>query len=114
MVSLPDSAVFLASLQFPKRKKNLSGNENAYFEELTSISSNQGTNTIEQSMEEELNEEEDDAEDSEDEIPEYESESDVEENDEGHVDCVTNIATFLVATSSKFGRSIKLNEKCIA
>ena len=45
--------------------------ENAYFEELTPISSNQGTNTNEQSVEEELNEGEDDAEESEDEIPEY-------------------------------------------
>ena len=48
------------------------------FEELTPISSNQGTNTSEQSVEEELNEGEDDVEESEDEIPEYESESDVE------------------------------------
>ena len=92
--------------------------ENAYFEEYTSISSNQGTNTNEQSVEEELNEGEDDIEESEDEIPEYESESDVEatsgeENDEGHVDCVTNVATFLVGTSSRFGRSIKLNKKYI-
>ena len=87
--------------------------ESAYFEQLTPISSNQGTNTIEQSMEEELNEGEDDAEEPEDEIPEYESESDVEENG-GHVDCVTNVATFLVGTFSKFGRSIKLNKKYIA
>ena len=76
-------------------------------------------NTNEQSVEEEVNEGEDDVEEPEDEIPEYESESDVEatsgeENDEGHVDCVTNVATFLVGTSSKFGRSIKLNKKYIA
>ena len=83
---LPDSAVYLASLQFPKRTKNLSGKMlnsdqkcemqewvsvngavvrqrsyrqeptmaragtlpgNAYFEALTPISSNQGTNTNE-------------------------------------------------------------------
>ena len=80
---LPDSAVSLASLEFPKRTKNLSSKainsdqkrecasvnetvvwqwscwqettmaragtlpENAYFEELTPISSNQGTNTNE-------------------------------------------------------------------
>ena len=93
--------------------------ENAYFEELTQISSNQGTNTNEQSVEEELNEGEDDVEKSGDEIQEYESESDVEvtsgeENDEGHVDSVTNVATFLVRTSSRFGRSVKLNKKYIA
>ena len=45
--------------------------KNAYFEEVTPISSNQGTNTNEQSVEEELNEGEDDAEESEDGIPEY-------------------------------------------
>ena len=93
--------------------------ENAYFEELTPISSNQGTNTNEQSVEEELNEGEDDAEESEDEILQYESESDVEatsgkENDEGNVDSETNVATFLVGTSSRFRRSIKLNKKYIA
>ena len=49
----------------------------------------------------------------------FESESDVEatsgeENDEGHVDNVTNLATFLVRTSSRFGRNIKLNKKYIA
>ena len=94
--------------------------ENAYFEELTPNSLSQGTNTNEQSVEEELNEGEDDVEELEDEIPEYESESDVEansgeENDEGHVDCVINAATFiLVGTSSRFGRSIKLNKKYIA
>ena len=70
-------------------------------------------------MEKELNEGEDDAEGSEDEIPDYESESDVdvtssEENDEGHVDSMGNVATFLVGTSSRFGRSIKLNKKYIA
>ena len=93
--------------------------ENAYFEELTSISSNQGTNTNQQSVKEELNEGEDGVEESEDEIPEYESKSDVEatsgeENDEGHVDSVTNVATFLVGTSFRFGRSIKLNKKYVA
>ena len=93
--------------------------ENVYFEELTPISSNQGTNTSEQSVEEELNEGEDDVEESEDEIPEYESESDVEatsgeENDKGHVASVTDVVTFLVGTSSRFGRSIKLNKKYIA
>ena len=88
--------------------------ENAYFEELTPISSNQGTNTNEQSVEEELNEGEDDVEELEDEIPEYESESDGDENDEGDVDSVTNVATFFVGTSSRFGRSIKLNKKYIA
>ena len=93
--------------------------ENAYFEELTPISSNQGTNTNEQSVEVELNEGKDNVEESEDEIPEYESESDVEatsgeENDEGHLDSVTNLATFFAGTSSRFGRSIKLNKKYIA
>ena len=49
----------------------------------------------------------------------FESESDVEatsgeENDEGHVDNVTNLATFLVRTSSRFGRNIKPNKKYIA
>ena len=49
----------------------------------------------------------------------FESESDVEatsgeENDEGHVDNVTNLATFLVRTSSRFGRNINLNKKYIA
>ena len=68
-------------------------------------------------MEEELDEGQDDVEESEDKIPEYESESDVEatsgdENDEGRVDSMTNVATFLVGTSSRFGRSIKLNQKC--
>ena len=93
--------------------------ENAYFKKLTPVSSNQGTNTNEQSVEEELNEGEDDVEKSEDGIPEYESESDVEstsgeENDEGHVDSVANVATFLVGTSSRFARSIRLNKKYIA
>ena len=72
-----------------------------------------------ESVEEELNEGEDDVEESEDEIPEYKSKSDVEatsgeENDEGHEDSVTNVAAFLVDTSSRFGRSIKLNKKYIA
>ena len=93
--------------------------ENAYFEELTPISSNQGTNTNEESVEEELNEGEDGVEESENEIPEYESESDTEatsgeENDEGRVESVTNVVTFLVGTSSGFGRSKKLNKKYIA
>ena len=93
--------------------------ENAYFEELTPISSNQGTNTNGQSVEEELNEGKDDVEELEDEIPEYEIESYVEatsseESDEGHVDCVTNVATFLAVTFSRFGRSTKLNKKYIA
>ena len=79
--------------------------ENAYFEELTSFFSKQSTNTNEQSVEDKLNKGEDDVEESEDEILEYESESDVgatsgEENDEGHMDSVTNVATFLVGTSS--------------
>ena len=92
--------------------------ENAYFEELTLNSSNQGTNTNKQSVEEELDEGQDDVEESEDKIPEYESESDVEatsgdENGEGRVGSMTNVATFLVGTSSRFGRSIKLNQKCI-
>ena len=92
--------------------------ENAYCEELTPTSLNQGTNTNEQSVENELNKWEVDIEESEDEIPKYESESDVEatcgdENDEGHVDSMTNVATFLVGTSSRFGRSVKLNQKCI-
>ena len=70
-------------------------------------------------MEEELNEGEDDVEESEDQISEYESERDVEatsgeENDEGRVDSVTNVATFLVGTSCRFGTSIKLNKKYIA
>ena len=93
--------------------------ENAYFEELTPNFSNQGTNTNKQSVEEELDEGQDDVEESEDKIPEYESESDVEatsgeENDEGHLDSVTNLATFFAGTSSRFGRSIKLNKKYIA
>ena len=93
--------------------------ENAYLEELTPTSSNQGTNTNEQLVEEELNKGEVDIEESEDKIPEYESESDVEatsgeENDEGLVDSVSNVATFLVGTSSRFERSIRLNKKYIA
>ena len=93
--------------------------ENTHFDQLIPRSSNQHINTNEQSVEKELNEGEDDAEGSEDEIPDYESESDVdvtssEENDEGHVDSMGNVATFLVGTSSRFGRSIKLNKKYIA
>ena len=93
--------------------------ENAHFDELIPSSSNQHINANEQSVEKELNEGEDDAEESEDEIPEYESESDVEatsseENHEGHVDSMANVATFLVGTSSSFGRSMKLNKKYIA
>ena len=70
-------------------------------------------------MEEELNQGKNDVEESEDKILEYESESDVEatsgeENDEGHVDSVTNFSAFLVGTSSRSGRSIKLNKKYIA
>ena len=52
--------------------------ENEYFEELTQISSNQGTNTNEKLVQEELNEGGDDVEESEDEILEYESDRDVE------------------------------------
>ena len=102
---LLDSAVYLASLRFPNRAKNLFGKtlnsdqkremrewasingavvqqrgcrqettmaragtlpEDAYFEELTPISSSQGINTNEQSVEEELNEGEDDVGESED------------------------------------------------
>ena len=105
---LPDSAVSLASLEFPKRTKNLSSKtinsdqkhewasvneavvsqwscrqettmaragtlpENTYFEEITPISSNQGTNTNEQWVDKELNEAEDDIEESEDEIWKWE------------------------------------------
>ena len=92
--------------------------ENTYFEKLTPISSNQGTNTNEQSGEEELNNGEDDAEESEDKILEYETESDFEatsgeKNDEAHVDSVTNVETLLVGTCSRFGKSIKLNSKYI-
>ena len=89
--------------------------ENAYFDELTPISSNQDKNTNEQSVEEELNEGENDVEESEDEIPEYESEATSgEENDERHMDSMKNVATFLIGTSSRFGRGIKLNKKYIA
>ena len=89
--------------------------ENAYFDELTPISSNQDTNTNEQSVEEELNEGENDVEESEDEIPEYESEATSgKENDERHMDSMKNVATFLIGTSSRFGRGIKLNKKYIA
>ena len=51
---------------------------NAYYEELTQISLNQGTNANEQSVEEDLSLAEDDVKESENEIPQYESESDVE------------------------------------
>ena len=100
-------------------KKARNSPENVYFEELIPISLKQGTNTNEQSVKVELNEGQDDVEESEDEIPEYESESDVEatsgeENDEGLVDSVSNVATFLVGTSSRFERSIRLNKKYIA
>ena len=88
-------------------------------QELTTICSNPGTNTNEQSEEEKLNEGEDNVEELEDEFRECKSESDVdgtsvEENDERHVDSVTNVATFFVGTSFKFRRSIKLNKKYIA
>ena len=147
---LPDSAVSLASLQFPNRTKNLSGKtlnsdqkrrtlewgsgneaiirqrsdwqeaiENAYFEELTLIFSNEDTNTDEKSVEEEIIEEEGDVQESKDEITEFESESDVEatsgeENDEGHLDSLTNVAKFPAGPSFRFGRNIKLNKECIA
>ena len=70
-------------------------------------------------MEEELNQGKNDVEKSEEKNLEYESESDVEatsseENEEGHVDSVKNVATFLVGTSSRSGRSIKLSKKYIA
>ena len=56
-----------------------------------------------------------DVEESEDEIPEYESEATSgEENDERHMDSMKNVATFLIGTSSRFGRGIKLNKKYIA
>ena len=85
--------------------------ENAYFVEFTQISSSQGTNTYEKSVQEELNEGEDDVEEPKDEIPEYESESDneatsVKENDKEHVDSLKNVATFLVGSSRRFWRSI--------
>ena len=37
-----------------------------------------------------------------------------EENDGVHLESLTNVSTFLVVTSSRFGRSIKLNKKYIA
>ena len=85
--------------------------ENAYFVEFTQISSSQGTNTYEKSVQEELNKGEDDVEEPKDEIPEYESESDneatsVKENDKEHVDSLKNVATFLVGSSCRFWRSI--------
>ena len=46
--------------------------ENAYFEELTPISSNQGTNTNEQWVEKKLNKGKDDIEESEDKIWKWE------------------------------------------
>ena len=93
--------------------------ENEYFEELTQISSNQGTKTNEKLVQEELNEGGDDVEESEDDILEYESDRDVEatsveENDEQPVDSPTNVETFLVGSSCRFGRSIKLKRKYFA
>ena len=78
--------------------------ENAYFEELTPNSSNQGTNTNKQSVEEELDEGQDDVEESEDKIPEYESESDVEatsgeENDEDSSSVSQMLQRFLLVLS---------------
>ena len=78
--------------------------ENAYFEERTQNSSNQGTNTNEQSVEEELDEGQDDVEESADKIPEYESESDVEatsgeENDEGLWSVSQMLQPFLLVLS---------------
>ena len=78
--------------------------ENAYFEELTLNSSNQGTNTNKQSVEEELDEGQDDVEESEDKIPEYESESDVEatsgeENDEDSSSVSQMLQRFLLVLS---------------
>ena len=78
--------------------------ENAYLEELTPTSSNQGTNTNEQSVEEELNKGEVHIEESEDKIPEYESESDVEatsgeENDEDSRSVSQMLQRFLLVLS---------------
>ena len=78
--------------------------ENAYFEERTPNSSNQGTNTNEQSVEEELDEGQDDVEESADKIPEYESESDVEatsgeENDEDSRSVSQMLQRFLLVLS---------------
>ena len=78
--------------------------ENAYFEERTPNSSNQGTNTNEQSVEEELDEGQDDVEESADKIPEYESESDVEatsgeENDEDSRSVSQMLQHFLLVLS---------------
>ena len=77
---------------------------NVYFEELIPISLKQGTNTNEQSVEVELNEGQDDVEESEDEIPEYESESDVEatsgeENDEDSRSVSQMLQRFLLVIS---------------
>ena len=92
--------------------------EDTYFEDLTPMCSNHGTNTNEESVEEELNNGENDTEESEDKILEYETESDFaatpgEKNDEAHVDSVTNVATLLAGTCSRFGKSLKLNNKYI-
>ena len=77
---------------------------NVYFEELIPISLKQGTNTNEQSVKVELNEGQDDVEESEDEIPEYESESDVEatsgeENDEDSRSVSQMLQRFLLVLS---------------
>ena len=85
-------------------KKARNSPENVYFEELIPISLKQGTNTNEQSVEVELNEGQDDVEESEDEIPEYESESDVEatsgeENDEDSRSVSQMLQHFLLVLS---------------
>ena len=148
---MPESAVELKALKFPKRKGNSSDNnlnadqkremrewasvngavvrqrssrqettmaragtlpENAYFQELRPLSAQEKNSG--DASEEEINEEL-----TEDEIPEYESDSDVgmssdDEEFNDTVDTVSNVALFLVGASSRYGRSITFNKKYVS
>ena len=158
---LPESAVSLQDLQFPKRSKqsintltldqkremrewaSINGAvvrqrscrqettmaragtlpENAYFDELKPIHEQKTKlNDYEILLEGESSGEES-ASESEGEVLEYESDSENEneienenenENDgTDHVNSIANVATFLVGTSSRFGRTVKFNRKYI-
>ena len=88
--------------------------ENAYFEELTPVSQHRNNGGDE--VEEEINAENTESKEQEDEIPAYESESDagVSSDDEdviATVNNISNVATFLVGNSSRYGISITFNKR---
>ena len=70
-------------------------------------------------VEEEMNQEGTESKEQEDEIPKYESESDARVNSDDEdvittVDTISNVATFLVGSSSRYWRSITFNKRYVS